>query len=88
MVSELEIAEYVEAVGDRHEDDVALLRKVDAFKARSTAASQPPPAAVEPHHHGFRHRCAPGRREHIQREAVFALRVVGVSSGSDGTVWL
>src|SRR5690554_7647509 len=75
-------AENVQAVIDRDDDDILLLREIGAVVQQVIARADAEAAAVQPYHDRPRF-AVETRREDIEREAVLALRGMSVQRGHD-----
>ena len=83
QAGEMQEAEDVEPVIDGDDDDVFLLREIRAVVEQVVAGAGREAAAVHPHHDGPR-AVVERRREHVDGEAVLALRRLAIQRRDDG----
>ena len=81
-VGEVQVAEDVQAMIHRYDDHVFLLREVRAVVEQVVAGARREAAAVHPDHDGPP-LVVEARREHVDGEAVFALRREAIERGHD-----
>src|SRR4029079_3038310 len=81
-VGQVQVAENVQPVIDRHDDDVLFSREVRAVVQKIVAGAGREAAAVHPYHDGPA-LLVERRREYVDREAILALRGEAIERGDD-----
>ena len=82
QIREMQESEDVEPMIDGHDDDVFFLREIRPVVEQVIARADGETTAVHPHHDGTCLVVEPGR-EHVDAQAVLALRGVAIERGDD-----
>src|SRR5437899_2419297 len=72
--AEVQVSDDVQAMIDADDHDIARAGEIRAVVSERRSGSIRVAAAVNPHHHGTPASVVDAGREHVQHQAVFALR--------------